>query len=513
MGRPRKAKAKKRPDGLWERPDEHGRMQYYDEGKYSIPGGGRKNYKTGWFYSIEEVHEKKERIIKYGRMSAEEKAKIKTVGDLIEEYLEWLHSSSNIGMARGSSHTHESYGATTLRTLPSEILKTRWFDIDRKLFQDWMIFYQSEYKAAKGKRKGENILPSTYDNYKKFVKGFIQWLPRHSQWARGDTLLVKDCLSTVNEEKYQGAAYYRKQKLKFERASYWDLAEFRKLLDQIPYAAFEYTPIKGPELKYKRLGYPELSPCPYLDWDEGLENVDDFIKNGKILKEVLAYTVFVLLFFQGLRFEELRALSWSDIGFDDRSLHVHNAKNYRASGTEKQLEEYWAADETTKNVSSIRDIYLFTPTLNALKTYRFIYEHAYGATDGLRFIPANRSKDGFLPPTSVQNWIDEYEELAEISHGYPHKFRHSCAMYLAVDIGLSKDAAASFLGHRDTKMLDYVYTHKDKLQKKAQVDKELQEAGIIEADWASAEEKEYLVAEITRYLKEHNIYDVEFDPE
>src|ERR1019366_10470733 len=65
------------------------------------------------------------------------------------------------------------------------------------------------------------------------------------------------------------------------------------------------------------------------------------------------------------------------------------------------------------------------------------------------------------PKSTVGNWqraMKRLFKLADVSHGHPHKFRHTFATELLQD-GVSLDDVAMLLGHRSSKITERHYSH------------------------------------------------------
>lgn len=187
-----------------------------------------------------------------------------------------------------------------------------------------------------------------------------------------------------------------------------------------------------------------------------------------IFKRLLFKSFFYAAFYTGLRKNELRGLRWSNL-IDPDITALYSVK------VEKQFSDKCTAfvnkrDHTRKpkTKSSIRICYLHTKcyeTLNQLRLF-LISRHLF-ESDEYIFYDYYISTPKPIPSTNLDRHFDKILSKAKIIENSPtfngeernitiHGMRHAaCTMLL--EKGMPMEDVARFLGHKNTKMVEYVY--------------------------------------------------------
>ena len=137
-------------------------------------------------------------------------------------------------------------------------------------------------------------------------------------------------------------------------------------------------------------------------------------------------TVLILLIQTGMRRSEVLGLSWNDISFEKRTIHIHRTLKY----TPEKGKHFGS----TKNETSVRTIPLPDKSIQALKQYKE-YQDSIKETVGDRWKDCDVLLTSFyfknlgepLHPDTVTSWfskfLDSHVELTKIPlHGLRHTF-------------------------------------------------------------------------------------------
>lgn len=179
------------------------------------------------------------------------------------------------------------------------------------------------------------------------------------------------------------------------------------------------------------------------------EEFKQFIKQFD--NDIVYHSLFMVLFYQGLRIGEALALNWNDIDFENAKLRIN--KTY----TSKINKEYKATNysiTSPKTQSSNRTIPIYKDVLNALKTLYNYYEK-FDNFNNKWFVFG-----GFktLSETTLANKKNDACKKAKLKQITIHQFRHSCISFLANN-GVSPMAIKDFVGHSKLSTTMDIYTH------------------------------------------------------
>ena len=188
------------------------------------------------------------------------------------------------------------------------------------------------------------------------------------------------------------------------------------------------------------------------------------------------YTLFFVLFYSGMRVEELTGLQWKfiDLREGHRTITIRNAIS-RIESVEHALERVRKGQYRTKNPTSLRTIPIFDFYYELLKDYKESFRYEYGLTK-------EEVEECFVFPNIY--WNDPYKffrgdkilnELKKVINelNLPktdlQMFRHSCATFLVLPppegLGYTEEKVKDYFGHQDTAMLNKVYARLSVIQK------------------------------------------------
>lgn len=191
----------------------------------------------------------------------------------------------------------------------------------------------------------------------------------------------------------------------------------------------------------------EYNPIGKVDLPKGTKpaNHISFLNSNEIkkLEEALThednkYKAIVLLALKcGLRRSEIAGLSWEDIDFSAKTLHIQKAISY--------TKETGTFVSNTKNESSKRVIYISDEVLNCLKLLPHI-DNEYNLIFGLLNLDA------------ITRWFKRFLRRNNLKEIRFHDLRHTHAtMLIANNINIK--TVSSRLGHSQVSTTLNIYTH------------------------------------------------------
>ena len=166
------------------------------------------------------------------------------------------------------------------------------------------------------------------------------------------------------------------------------------------------------------------------EFKEFISEVDDFKYK----------TLFMTLYYSGMRKGELSALTWKDIDFENNTINIDKTA-YNTNVT------------TPKTKSSIRTITMPKYVMNMLKQLKMIKT----PKQKLDYFVFGDMYD-HLPATTLDRYYHKYLEKVKVKKIRIHDFRHSHASYL-INKGAIPAIVAKRLGHKDVATTLNIYSH------------------------------------------------------
>lgn len=285
-------------------------------------------------------------------------------------------------------------------------------------------------------------------------------------------------LSHINSKDGVGGGYIRLCRLNLTKFNAW-LSQNGYYIDELQEETFDIgirkTKIKGALVNNKeRNGERALitildiqkTTRYYIDKEYGLGDFKNFY----------FYTLFYVLFYSGMRVEELVGLQWKfiDLRESQRTISIKNAIS-RMERVEHALERVRKGIYRTKNPTSVRTIPIFDFYYDLLKDYKESYRYEYN-------VSKEEVEECFVFPNLKQNnpykFMDARKVLAELNKtryelgmekSDLQMYRHSCATFLVLPppdgLGYSEEKVKDYFGHQDTDMLNKVYARLNVIQK------------------------------------------------
>ena len=188
--------------------------------------------------------------------------------------------------------------------------------------------------------------------------------------------------------------------------------------------------------------------------------------------------MFYVLFFSGMRKEELVGLQWKfiDLREDKRLIHIKNAIA-QIEDEKEALERARKEKYQTKNLSSIRIIPIFDFYYDLLVDYKESYRYEFGLSkeeieECFVFPRVERGKMNphiYANPDRIYREFIKVQKARKLPKTDIQMLRHSCATFLILPppngLGYTETKVKDYFGHTDEEMLMKVYAKLNTIQK------------------------------------------------
>lgn len=413
--------------------------------------GKRKDSQTGWFptelqafKNAQQLKEHKERLAKDGN----ELKRNKSLLGVFDEWIAILKEQAERETTENTTTDVCLYQrARTIRKFyfPAVIQKTPVREVDTLTFRKWIEYINTVKIPASRKRKE----PKEDDKSKK---------PEMKELS-GNT--VREYRMTlVRFNTYLGGQGY-----------YLDNEMETKILNLL-----RTVKLKSRQVGRKKRYCPTVAEVSRLfNYYEG-NMIEDF-------RQFYWYTLFMVLFYSGMRPEEVIGLRWKHVHFDAERpyIDVCNAISERElkSNVERRL-----ADDIyhLKNNNSEREIPMLNYYYDTFESYRYRFKEYFApANMGECFVFPNIDAKGKSKKEKLQDYQKQKNILRELDRVCSDEdvmipktdvqmLRHACATWLITDLehggmGYEESRARDYFGHTSDDMLRNVYAKLDKRQR------------------------------------------------
>ncbi|WP_172840453.1 site-specific integrase [Virgibacillus phasianinus] len=187
-------------------------------------------------------------------------------------------------------------------------------------------------------------------------------------------------------------------------------------------------------------------------------------RNGENPQE---YIVFLMLAYTGLRRGELSVLKWQDIDFQNQTISITKTFSYGDTKAGNDIQLISPKTPESKRVIDIDDFVIIQLKKHQSWLKQFMMENRKFYRDQ-DFIFVNTFKYlGYpiAPQTIYYHMTAILKKMEYPVKLSPHSMRHTHAS-LCIEAGIPLRDIAERLGHRDIKMLEKIYAHTTKGQKK-----------------------------------------------
>lgn len=186
------------------------------------------------------------------------------------------------------------------------------------------------------------------------------------------------------------------------------------------------------------------------------------------------YTFFYVLFFSGMRVEEIVALKWKCVDFNERSITIEDSIT-RMEESEKVYKRLSDGIKKTKNDDSVRTIPIlniyYTLLIDYCNSYRYQYNISIDEMQDCFVFPnlASKSPKEYQKHDNIANELQKVIKAQKLPKTDAQMFRHSCAYFLIEKppkgLGYERSKVYLYFGHSNENMLREVYGRFNKKQK------------------------------------------------
>ena len=392
---------------------------------YFMADGKKRDSETAWFLSKERA-EKEAKIQKETKEKADRnkvaQRRDKKLITAYEEFIEYLEALAKREITNTDIKELKLAKAISNNHMPETVKNTKIKDVTIFTFRSWLSYINSKDELGGG-----------------YVRLCRQNLTKFNTWLSSNGYYL---------DEYQEEAIdigIRKTKIKKANVNNREEMGKRKVLSIV-----------------------ELHNITmyYIKKEYGLGEFRNFY----------FYTLFFVLFYSGVRVEELTGLQWKFIDLREgvRTISIKNAIS-KMERVEHALERTRKGQYKTKNTTSVRTIPIFDFYYDLLVDYKESFRYQYG-------VSKEEIEECFVFPNINQNnpylymrsniTLRELKRVLEELNMEPtdlQMFRHSCATFLILPppdgLGYTEEKVKDYFGHHDTTMLTKVYARLNTIQK------------------------------------------------
>jgi len=413
-----------------------GRRQYKSRYYWYDENGTKHDADTGWFFSKAEADKEAQRLEKQKKNNVKipnSSSRDRTVEDVFYDFVSYLNEESKKDGKVTYVHYYQEASALIKNHTNINIKKTKIGDVNGSFFKHWLSTINNK----------EELGGLRVRHYKACLARFNRWLS-DNYYYYGDEEKEYQIAVALNRVSLKKKTEHNKEKAK--KRSVYSSIEFEKITEH--YMDTIYT-----------------------------------------FRSFYFYTLFHVLFFGGLREEELLALQWKNVDIDRKHIYINNAIT-RAETHDRIKARFNKGITRTKNETSIRRISIFDFYAELLLDYKECYEYEYNLTeaemDEAFVFPNLYRKDPYEWTTgrNLRYELGKVIEATNIPHSDIQMFRHSCATFLILPkpdgLGFTEEMVKDHFGHEDTVMLRTIYGKINARQKGDRLDKTFAEYRTVE---------------------------------
>lgn len=185
----------------------------------------------------------------------------------------------------------------------------------------------------------------------------------------------------------------------------------------------------------------------YKDNEKKIYTLEQVNRLINIVEDPLYKTIFLIMFFSGMRLGEIRALTWKE--YNGKAISVRKSINTRIK---KHIGE--AIITTPKTKKSVRQIPLPLSVANKLTEYLSYCEQKAGYNDNWYIFGDSEP----ISETTLRRKLLQYSKQCGLHYVSPHGFRHSYTTLLYI-LNVPDEITRETLGHESIETTRNIYTH------------------------------------------------------
>ena len=287
-------------------------------------------------------------------------------------------------------------------------------------------------------------------------------------------------LSFINSKEEISGGYVRLCRLNMIKFNTW-LSQNGYYIDEYQEETFDMG-IRKTKIKNSMVGNKERSGKRNILSILDIQEITRYYMKKEdglgVFKNFYYYTLFFVLFYSGMRVEELTGLQWKfiDLREGERTISIKNAIS-KMERQEHALERVAKCQYRTKNPTSVRTIPIFDFYYDLLKDYKESFRYEFNLTKEeveecfvfphLRWGTADPHK--YMRSDKALDELNNITKELGLQKTDLQMFRHSCATFLVLPppngLGYTEEKVKDYFGHQDTEMLNKVYARLSEIQK------------------------------------------------
>lgn len=396
------------------------KTQYKCRYYYKSYDGVRHDSETGWFNTKKEAESEAERL--KNKKESEDWERHgnngeKLLGTVFEDFVNYLSDENKT--ATTTSFKSYFYTASAIKNhyIPDKIART----------------------------KIKNITPTTFYNW----------------------------LDYINKQDNIGGKYIRSCKLILSKFS--EFLQVNDYYENITQNINNKSALKQVKIKNVDVHNKEKDKKRFWIDIEQLHTLTNYYRHllGEF-KNFYWYTFFYVLFFSGMRVEEIVALKWKCVDFNDGSITIEDSIT-RMEESEKVYKRLKDGVKKTKNDDSIRTIPIlniyYTLLIDYYNSYRYQYNISVDEMQDCFVFPnlASKSPKEYQKHDNIANELQKVIKTQKLPKTDAQMFRHSCAYFLIEKppkgLGFDRGNVYLYFGHSNENMLREIYGKFNKKQK------------------------------------------------
>lgn len=347
---------------------------------------------------------------------------------------------------------------------------------DKKLVTAYEEFI--EHLKRLSEEETSNTNKKEYQTAKAIYNNHMPQTVKDTKIKDIEVITFRSWLSYINKKETLGGGYVRLCRMNLIRFNEW-LSQNGYYIDESLEETLDIgirkTKIKN-SLVNNRERKGERNIITILD----IEKITRYYINQKYglgdFRNFYFYTLFYVLFFSGVRVEELTGLQWKFIDLREgvRTISIKNAIS-KMEKVESALERTMKGQYRTKNTVSIRTIPIFDFYYELLVDYKESFRYQYGLTKEEVeecFVFPNIDQNNpmrFMRSNQTLRELKKVLDYCDMENTDLQMFRHSCATFLVLPppdgLGYTEEKIKDYFGHQDTKMLNKIYARLNEIQK------------------------------------------------
>lgn len=422
-----------------------GKREY--KARYSFWANGKKHdADTGWFPTKAQA-EKEAKALKTAKERADASAVMarrdKTLETVFDEYILYLEGEAKKEIHMGNVSYFKSAKTIKKTYMPKIIKETQVKDVSPAIFKNWIRHINDQDLG------GERVRA-----YCLVVRKFNEWMDKN--------------------------LYYTDVNLAIQNRLHMQDVELKPVKE----GNREEKPVPDRNI----LTLPQFMKLAKYYSDKGLGKFENFYW----------FTIFHVMFFGGMRVEELVALQWKNVLLEKKKLRICNAISEQET-VDHALERVRKKEYKTKNKASVRKISILEYYYPLLVDYKESFQYQFKLSN-------EEVEEAFLFPNLAKHDPNIYQSHKTIVRhlksackelGLPETdsqmMRHSCATFLVSQppdgFGIHPNKIKRYFGHTSSKMIETIYGKLDAEKEEADVDLTLEETGLFVPPAETPEEK------------------------